>query len=84
MNKSKKEIDYKSTYYLGIIFTFSGVAISIATRNPAFLGVMAFGIILTLNAYFNRDKWIKSYDSEEFENFKKELEYQLKRKNENN
>ncbi len=53
----KKNIDYKAIYSLGIIFTFSGIPITIATRNPAFLGLMAFGIILMLTGYVNRDKW---------------------------
>ena len=57
MSKSKRNTDYKAIYSLGIIFTFAGIPITIATRNPAFLGLMAFGIILMLNGYANRDKW---------------------------
>lgn len=53
---NKKNIDYKSIYSLGLIFTFAGIPITIATRNPAFLGLMAFGIILMLNCYKNRDR----------------------------
>ena len=33
MSKSKKDIDYKNIYFSGMIFTFVGVVIMIASRN---------------------------------------------------
>ena len=57
MSKSKKDIDYKTIFYLGIIFTLGGFVFFIASRNPAFLPVMAFGIILKINCFMNKDKW---------------------------
>ena len=57
MSISKKDIDYRTIFYLGIIFTLGGFVMFIATRNPAFLPIMSFGIILKINAFLNKDKW---------------------------
>jgi hypothetical protein len=53
----KNKTDYKSFFYFGFILNCSGIAIMIATRNPAFIGLMGFGIILILNSLKNKDKW---------------------------
>ncbi len=81
MSKSKRNTDYKAMYSLGIIFTFAGIPITIATRNPAFLGLMAFGIILMLNGYVNRDKWEGAIKKKEFEEMKKGFKKQNGKKN---
>lgn len=59
MNKLEKveDIDYKAFFHLGFIFNCAGIAIMIASRNPAFMGIMAFGIILMINSLINKDKW---------------------------
>jgi hypothetical protein len=56
-NNDLKKFDYKSFFYFGFILNCAGIAITIGSRNPAFLGVMAFGIILMLNSLANKDKW---------------------------
>ena len=61
MNKSRKDIDYKNLHFLGMILTFAGIVITIASRNPAFLPVMAFGIILMINGLVKLDKWYDKY-----------------------
>ena len=58
MNKSKKDIDYKTIFYLGIIFTLGCFVMFIVTRIPGFLPVMSFGIILKIYCFMNKDKWI--------------------------
>ena len=59
MNKLEKveDIDYKAFFHLGFIFNCAGIAIMIASRNPAFMAIMAFGIILMINSLINKDKW---------------------------
>ncbi len=57
MSKSKKDIDYRTIFYLGIIFTIGSFVNFIITRNPAFLPIMSFGIILKINCFMNKDKW---------------------------
>ncbi len=52
-----KDTDYKAFFHLGFIFNCAGITIMIATRNPAFIGIMAFGIILMINSLRNKDKW---------------------------
>ena len=84
MSKSKRNTDYNAIYSLGIIFTFAGIPITIATRNPAFLGLMAFGIILMLNGYANRDKWEGAINKNEFEEMKKGFKKQNGKKIKNN
>lgn len=81
---NKKNIDYKSIYSLGLIFTFAGIPITIATRNPAFLGLMAFGIILMLNGYKNRDTWEGAIKKKEWKENKKDFKYKYEKKMENN
>jgi hypothetical protein len=49
--------DYRAFFSFGLILNCAGIAIMIATRNPAFIGLMAFGIILMLNSIKNKDKW---------------------------
>ena len=49
--------DYKVFFYLGIIFTLGGFVMFIATRNPPFLPIMSFGIILKIYSFLNKDKW---------------------------
>ena len=58
-NKLKKvdDTDYKVFFYLGIIFTLGGFVMFIATRNPPFLPIMSFGIILKIYAFLNIDRW---------------------------
>jgi hypothetical protein len=51
------DTDYRSIFYMGLIFNCSGIALTIATRNPGLLGMMAFGIILMINGLINKDKW---------------------------
>ena len=51
------DTDYRSFFYFGSILNCAGIAIMIATRNPAFIGLMAFGIIIMLNSLKNKDKW---------------------------
>ena len=60
-NKMEKvnDTDYKSFFFFGIILNCASITIMIATRNPAFIGLMAFGIILMLNSIRNKDKWIE-------------------------
>ena len=57
-NKLEKvdNIDYRTFFYFGFILNCSGIAIMIATRNPAFMGLMAFGIILMINSLMKKDK----------------------------
>ena len=50
-------IDYRAFFYFGFILNCAGIAIMIATRNPAFMGLMAFGIILMINSLMKKDKW---------------------------
>ena len=62
INKNKLEkvddnTDYKAYYSLGIIFIPVGIAVTIATRNPGFLGIMALGLIFLLTSIANKDKW---------------------------
>ena len=59
MNKLEKveDIDYKAFFHLGFIFNCTGIAIMIATKNLAFIGMMGFGIILMKNSLRNKDKW---------------------------
>ena len=54
--EDKKNTDYRSFFFYGFILNCAGIAIMIATRNPAFMGIMAFGIILMLNSLANKDK----------------------------
>jgi len=57
-NKEKvNETDYRAVFYFGFILNCAGISSVIATRNPAFIGVMAFGIIFMLNGWANKDKW---------------------------
>ena len=51
------DTDYRSFFFFGFILNCAGIAIMIATRNPAFIGIMAFGIILMINSLANKDKW---------------------------
>ncbi len=51
------DTDYRGIFFLGFIFNCAGIAIMIATRNPAIMGLMAFGIILMINSLVNKDKW---------------------------
>lgn len=67
-NNKVKKVDYRSFFYFGFILNCAGIAITIGSRNPAFLGIMAFGIILMLNSLANKDKW-----NEKSENDKKVL-----------
>ena len=57
IKEDKKNTDYRSFFFYGFILNCAGIAIMIATRNPAFIGVMAFGIIFMLNSWVNKDKW---------------------------
>ena len=56
-NKQKYNTDYRSLFFFGFILNCAGISSVIATRNPAFIGVMAFGIIFMLNSWVNKDKW---------------------------
>ena len=60
-NKMEKvnDTDYKSFFFFGFILNCAGITIMIATRNPAFIGLMGFGIILMLNSIMNKDKWFE-------------------------
>jgi len=55
--EDKKNTDYRSLFFYGFILNCAGITIMIATRNPAFIGLMAFGIIIMLNSLVNKDKW---------------------------
>ena len=55
--EAKKNTDYRSFFFYGFILNCAGITIMIATRNPAFIGLMAFGIIIMLNSLVNKDKW---------------------------
>ena len=57
MVKSKKDINYRTISYIGIILMLGGFVNFIITRNPAFIPVMSFGIILKINCFMNKDKW---------------------------
>ena len=60
IDKNLKKVDdteYRSFFFFGLILNCAGIAIMIATRNPAFMGIMAFGIILMINSLANKDKW---------------------------
>jgi succinate-acetate transporter protein len=57
INSEVKKVDYRSIFFLGFIFNFAGIATVISTRNPAPIGLMAFGIILMINGLMNKDKW---------------------------
>ena len=60
MSKSKKDIDYKTIFYSGILFTLGGFVMFIATRIPVFLPIMSLGIILKIYCFMNKDKWINT------------------------
>ena len=66
IDKDKKEkvdnTDYRVFYFIGIIFMPVGIAITIATSNPAFLGLMVFGLIFLVTSIVNKDKWYGKYD----------------------
>jgi len=49
--------DYRSIFFMGFIFNCTGIVLTIASRNPGLLGMMAFGIILMINGLMNKDKW---------------------------
>jgi len=59
MNDNDKinKVDYRSLFLFGLILNCTGISIMIATRNPAFISFMAFGIILMLNSLAQKDKW---------------------------
>ena len=55
--EDKKNTDYRSFFFYGFILNCAGITIMIATRNLAFIGLMAFGIIIMLNSLANKNKW---------------------------
>jgi hypothetical protein len=54
-DRTVTETNYRSLFNVGIIFTFAGLAISIASRmiNP----LLVLGLIFLALGYTNKDQW---------------------------
>jgi hypothetical protein len=54
---TKQEVNYRSFFILGITFIPTGVALSVSTGNPLFIGMSGLGAIYFVIGLKNRDKW---------------------------
>ena len=55
--KKINKTDYRTIFYFGFMINCCGMVLTISTRNPGLLSIMAFGIILMINGLMNKDKW---------------------------